>query len=277
MKNRADNFSARSGWEKRIIDVVTILFLVYLFIPLLAMILFSFAGKWNSTVLPEVWSIDAYTTIFMDDEFCASLLHSLTAAFCVVLIDITVVVLALFSTTVTGNKKMENLMEALSIIPVALPGIVMALGIIKFYGVAVPRLLGTPFLLIMAQAGFSLPLCFWTLKNVFANSDIKYLYQASCTLGVPTGRFLLRILLPGIKKGIFSAAVMAFTSSFNDFALAQLIVGARWQTLPILQNKYIKLDGHLMSAMAVTGNLIIFLLLMMAAYFNNRKAMEKRV
>lgn len=266
----------KSTWEQRMLQIVTILFLIYLFAPLIAMVFFSFAGKWTNTILPESWSMDAYVTIFTDKEFCSSLLHSLTAGFFVVVIDITIVVLALFSTTVTGNKKMENFMEAMSIIPVALPGIVMALGIIKFYGVVFSKLLGTPFLLIMAQAGFSLPLCFWTLKNVFANSDIKHLYQASSTLGVPNGKFLIRVLVPSIKKGIFSAAVMAFTSSFNDFALAQLIVGARWQTLPILQNKYIKLDGHLMSAMAITGNVIIMLLLMLAAYFNNRKVMEKR-
>ena len=275
MKKKLEN--EKSIWERRIIHIVTVLFLIYLFIPLLSMILFSFAGKWTSTVLPESWSMEAYATIFSDKEFRISLLHSLTAGICVVVIDITIVILALFSTTVTGNKKMENLMEALSIIPVALPGIVMALGIIKFYGVVAPRMLGTPFLLIMAQAGFSLPLCFWTLKNVFANSDVKYLYEASSTLGVPVGRFFVSVLVPSIKKGIFSAAVMAFTSSFNDFALAQLIVGARWQTLPILQNKYIKLDGHLMSAMAISGNIIIILLLMLAAYVNNRKAMEKKI
>lgn len=268
--------SEKSIWEQRIIRIVTILFLIYLFVPLIAMIFFSFAGKWTNTILPESWSLNAYTTIFSDKEFLTSLLHSLIAGSFVVVIDITIVVLALFSTTVTGNKKMENCMEAMSIIPVALPGIVMALGIIKFYGAVFPALLGTPFLLIMAQAGFSLPLCFWTLKNVFANSDMKHLYQAAATLGIPTGKFLIRVLVPSIKKGIFSAAVMAFTSSFNDFALAQLIVGARWQTLPILQNKYIKMDGHIMSAMAITGNVIIMLLLILATYFNNQKKMEKR-
>ncbi len=240
------------------------------------MILFSIAGKWTNTILPEWWSLDAYATIFSDEEFLSSMGHSLIAAAFVVVIDIATVVMALFATTVTGNKKVENIMEALSIIPVAIPGIVMSLGTIKFYGVFWPKLLGTPFLLIMAQAGFSLPLCFWTLKNVFANSDIRHLYEASCTLGVPTAKFIFYVLVPSIKKGIFSAAVMAFTASFNDFALAQLIVGARWQTLPILQNKYIKLDGHLMSAMAISGNIIIFLLLMLASYFNNRKVERKK-
>lgn len=257
--------------EKISFYVLTSLFLLYIFLPMLSIILFSFAGKWTNTVLPETWTWDAYVAVFTNKDFASSLLRSSIIGVSVVLIDIIIVLCALLGVSLMRNKKIGGAMELLSIIPVALPGVVLALGCILFYGEAIPLLLGSPLLLIFAEAAFALPIVFWTMKNAFRSIDAKVLYEASSMLGGSTLVFLRRVLVPNLRKGIITAGIMAFTTAFNNFALAQLITGSSFKTLPMVQKEFMRIDGHQTSAMAIISILITFIL----AYSLSRPSRRK--
>jgi putative spermidine/putrescine transport system permease protein len=255
---------------------VTGIFIFYTVLPLISVLLFSIAGKWTNTILPERWSLSAYVKIFSNAEFISSLTHSCVVSLCVVAVDLSVVILGLLGVSLGAGKKALALMEALAIIPIALPGVVLALASVTFFGEVLPMLLGSPLLLICAESAFSLPLVFWTLRNAFRNTDIKQLYHASCVLGAPLHKFIFMALLPALNKGIMAGGALAFTTAFNNFALAQLIVGARWKTLPVLQNGYIVVDGHQTSAMAIISIALTFTLIMIAGTISGRRMGETR-
>jgi len=256
--------------------IITVSFLLYTFVPMVSVLLFSFAGKWTHTMLPETWSVSAYTQVFSNSEFLSSLLRSCFVSLCVMMIDLTVVILALLGLKLTGSKKTEGIMEMVSIIPVALPGVILALGCILFYGEVFPALLGTPLLLILTEAAFALPFVFWTLQNAFNNSDIKRLYEASCILGAPLLKFICLILLPNLRKGILAASAMSFTICFNDFALAQLLVGAGFKTMPLFQMDFMKIDGHQTSAIAIISIMVTFVLATVLGTIKKDKTREAR-
>jgi putative spermidine/putrescine transport system permease protein len=255
---------------------ITGIFIFYTVLPLISVLLFSIAGKWTNTILPERWSLSAYIKIFSNAEFISSLTHSCVVSLCVVIIDLSVVTLGLLGISFGASRRALALMEVLAIIPVALPGVVLALASVTFFGKALPALLGSPLLLICTESAFSLPLVFWTLRNAFRDTDIKQLYHASCVLGAPLYKFIFMVLLPALNKGMMAGGALAFTTAFNNFALAQLIVGARWKTLPVLQNGYIAIDGHQTSAMAIVSIALTFTLIIIAGTIKGRGTGETR-
>ena len=252
--------SVKTNYEKILFYIVTGLFLIYTIFPVISVVLFSVSGKWNMTLLPEVWSLSAYRELFMNSLFWSSFARSFLVSFLVVLMDILIITAALLGVELSGNKKMMTLLETISIIPVALPGVVLALSTVTFYGEAFPLLLGSPVLLVFSEAVFAFPFMLWSLKNTFMSINAGVLYDASCTLGVPTWKFILKILVPSLKKGMLTGGIMVFTTTFNNFALAQLIVGSGWETYQVFLNKLMRIDGHMASAMVLTGTAMTFIL-----------------
>ena len=259
-------FAVKVNYEKILFYIVSILFLVYTIFPVISVVLFSFSMKWNMTLLPEVWSLSAYKELFMNSLFWESFGRSFLVSFFVVLMDIFIITAALLGVELSGSRKMMTLLETISIIPVALPGVVLALSTVTFYGEALPLLLGSPILLIFSEAVFAFPFMLWSLKNTFMSINAGVLYDASCTLGVPTWKFLLKILIPSLRKGILTGGIMVFTTTFNNFALAQLIVGSGWETYQVFLNKLMRIDGHMASAMVLTSTVMTFVLVAVCSF-----------
>lgn len=240
--------------------VLTGLFLLYTFLPICSVLLFSLAGKWTGTILPEVWSVEAYINIASNPEFWGALGRSLIMGVSVSVIDIFVVLTALLGVTLMDGDRAAGWMEMVAIIPLALPGVTLALGSVLFYGKVMPVLLGTPALLILTAAAFGIPFVFWTLQNAFRNMPVRSMYEAACTMGATTPQFIIRILMPNLRSGMLAAGIMAFTSAFNDYALTLMITGAGWNTLPLMQSNYAKIDGHQTNAIAIVSIVITFVL-----------------
>ena len=253
-------FAVKVNYEKILFYIVSILFLLYTIFPVISVVLFSFSGKWNMTLLPEIWSFSAYSDLFTNSLFWGSFGRSFLVSFLVVLMDIFIITAALLGVELSGSRKMMTLLETISIIPVALPGVVLALSTVTFYGEVFPLLLGSPVLLIFSEAVFAFPFMLWSLKNTFMSINVGTLYDASCTLGVPTWKFILKVLIPSLGKGILTGGIMVFTTTFNNFALAQLIVGSGWETYQVFLNKLMRIDGHMASAMVLTSTAMTFIL-----------------
>jgi putative spermidine/putrescine transport system permease protein len=249
--------------------VINAFFLIYIIFPLLATLLFSISSKWTNTVFPETWSLDAYKTIFTHQDFYHVIGRTVFLASIVTFIELAITIMALLGIRI-GGQKLEGLIVTLSIIPLALPGVVLALGTIKFYGIIAPFMLGKPALLIGAQTAFGLPFVYWTLLNAFKSLDVNGLYDASRTLKCSCLVFIIRILVPSLKRGIIIAGVTAFAAAFNSFALSQLLVGAAWETYPVYLYKYFKTDGHIASTLSIIFTIIIFIMSTAVAGFRNK-------
>lgn len=264
----------RDRWERIGFSAVSIFFLLYLGVPILTTVLFSLSGKWTDTILPQSWSLNAYSIIFASDEFYSSLFRTIFLCLVVAVLEVAVTIPAVFAIKI-GNEGLGRMIQILSIIPIALPAVVLALGSVKFYGATVPALLGTPALLIGVQAAFGLPFVYWTILNAFQAVDVVELYNAARTLRCGTLEFIIRIMIPSLKKGIIIAGVIAFASTFDNFALQQLIVGAGWETFAMYQYKYFTMDGHVVSTLSVIGMLIIFIMSWIAGFQSKAKGERK--
>src|SRR6266567_6315803 len=209
-----------------------ILVVLYLTVPLAATLVFGLSnGK----------SIDfsTYQQIFSDSNFSATLLLSLGLAF-------TSTILAIVLVTPTAYwvqlrlPQARPLMEFLSLVPFAVPAIVLGVGLLEVYSSSNPlinilslglvpllshdpfNIVNTPPLLVCGYVIIALPFVYRPIDNSLRAINTRVLTEAAYSLGSGWWRAFLTVILPNIWPGVISAALLTFSTAMGEFTLASL-------------------------------------------------------
>lgn len=206
-------------------------FLIYavLYLPVAVMMIFSFNDQrynyyWNG------FTTQWYAKLFSNSSLVGSLVYSL-------LIAVLSTLLSVFIGTIgaLGLKryefKMKKYINNLLYIPIIVPEIVMAVALlIIFMKIGVALGLGT---ILIGHCTFCIPYAVVTIKGRISG-DNETLEEASMDLGADRVQTFLRVTLPNIFPGVMSAAFLAFTLSFDDVVMSNMLAGAKQSTLPVL-------------------------------------------
>lgn len=126
------------------------------------------------------------------------------------------------------NKKLKKYVMLLNNVPILNADIVtgisimvMCLALSSFLPI---DLLGFPAMLI-AHVLFTLPYVVLSVLPKLSELD-ENLYEAAVDLGCRPFMALLKIVIPAIKAGILSGAMLAFTLSVDDFVISYYTTGA---------------------------------------------------
>jgi putative spermidine/putrescine transport system permease protein len=245
---------------------------LYLVLPLLATVAFSLATVWSRTVLPEGYTLEWYKAAITDDRFLPTTMHTLQATLGAAIISPLLVVPALLAVHLRAPK-WKPWLEFLSIVPWALPGVVLALAMIRAY--ISPYNVSRPALLILTYVLLSLPFMFRSIDASLSAIDARTLAEAAQMLGAGWFDIGRRILLPGIMPGLMSGVLLIAALGAGEYALASLMAGSGWKTFPIYQAQAQNVDGRIASALAVIGLLYVLavsLLLLFVAGRNRGRA-----
>jgi putative spermidine/putrescine transport system permease protein len=68
---------------------------VYLFVPVIATIIYSLATKWDSTILPEGYTLQFYAALFSDKRFLLSLLKTMNISLLTAIVSVIVLLLVI--------------------------------------------------------------------------------------------------------------------------------------------------------------------------------------
>ena len=230
-------------------------FVLYLVLPLAATLLFALATRWTTTILPERLTTTWIWQTIREPRFLETLRRSLTMGSIVIVTDLGLVVPALVVMTVTRSR-WRPLLDAASLVPYAMPGVVLALALIRFYGMAFPPLLNTPWLLGAAHAALALPIVYWAILNNLKAIKLYDLYEAAVTCGARWPQIIRFVVLPNIRTGMAIAAVAGFTASFTDFAVANFVVGGSWLMFSVWQGYVMHQNGHIMAVTSVVSLIV---------------------
>ncbi|MDR7543471.1 MAG: ABC transporter permease subunit [Armatimonadota bacterium] len=236
------------GWALVLIGA----FVIYLVLPLAVTLLFALATRWTSTVLPEHLTTEWVIRTVREPRFGETIRRSLALGGVVVLADLVLVVPALVVATIRQSR-WRPVLDAASLLPYAMPGVVLALALLRFYGAAAPALLNTPWLLGAAHATLALPIVYWAVLNNLRAIRLHELYDASVTCGARWTQTLRYVVLPNIRTGMAVAAVAGFTASFTDFAVANFVVGGSWLTFSVWQGYIMRQNGHIMAVTSIVS------------------------
>ncbi|MFT4037279.1 MAG: ABC transporter permease subunit [Thermomicrobiales bacterium] len=242
--------------------------LLYLGLPLLATLLFSLATVWSRTILPEGYTLDWYRAAIADPLFAPTASRTLQATIGAAIISPLLVVPALLAVHLRAPR-FKPWLEFLSIIPWALPGVVLALAMIRAY--VGPYNVNRVLLLILTYVLLSLPFMFRSIDASLTSIDAHTLSEAAQMLGAGWFDIGRRVLLPGIMPGLMSGILLIAALGAGEYALASLLAGSGWKTFPIYQAQAQNVDGRVASALAIIGLIYVMIVSLSLLYIAGRR------
>jgi putative spermidine/putrescine transport system permease protein len=211
----------------RVLLAVAILLLIF---PLLLVVVASFNDSPQATVAQFVgFTLKWYALVFENPRYLADAWTSLQLALAAVALALAICLPAAFA-LVRGTFRGREALGALYVLPLALPGIAIGLGMLKLlqWFNALPPFLGILAVHVVLIAPFMLML----LRASVSQLD-RSLEEAAGGLGAVPARIFRRVILPQLGPGIGVACVISFLHSFGEVTVTAFLTTARMQTLPV--------------------------------------------
>jgi iron(III) transport system permease protein len=246
-------------------------------IPHLGVFLTSITGRWFLSVLPSEYTIKFYQEIFSHDLTLLSIKNSLLLSSLSTIID---VVLGVTIAYLLARKRVpgRDALDALAMLPLALPGLVVAFGYVAAFS-ATPldaRINPVP-LLVIAYSVRRLPYMVRAAYAGFQQSSVA-LEEAAMNLGASPFKTLYQITFPLLFANLVAGAVLCFSFAMLEVS-DSLILALKEQNYPITKAIYALLgriaDGpYIASAMGMLGLLLLAGSLFIAGRFFGRRMGE---
>ena len=231
--------------------VALVLVILYLLVPLGATLAFGLSTG-------SGFSLSALQRTFSDPDFSQTLLVSLELALGATLLAILLVTPTVYWVHLRLPRA-RPLLEFLSLVPFAMPAIVLGVGLLQQYsGTSGPlinilslglvpllsnglNIIDTPPLFICAYVVIALPFVYRPIDNSLRAINTTVLTEAAYSLGSGWWRAFLTVILPNIWPGVLSAALLTFSTVMGEFTIASLF---NIYTFPIFLNATGQNDPH---------------------------------
>ena len=235
------------------------LILAFLYLPIVVLIVQSFnAGK--SRAKWEGFSFRWYGELFHDPNIMNALIITLAIALLAALFSTIIGTLAAIGIHAM-KKRPQNLMLTLNNIPMTMPDIVTGISLmLLFIFTQVERGFVT---MLLAHITFDVPYVILSIMPKLKQMN-KHSYEAALDLGASPFYALRKVILPQIKPGIVTGAMLAFTLSLDDFTISYFTTSPLVQNLSTLiysqARKGIKPTMNALSALRFVALLVLLLL-----------------
>lgn len=199
----------------------------FLYLPIVVLIVMSFnSGK--SPYLYEGFSLKWYGVLAGDETVMQGLVNTLIVA-----TGTTVLATVLGTLLAVGLARYtrSRLLDAVGLLPAVLPDLVLAIGLLVFYG-TIKMTLGLHSV-VLAHVVFAMAFVAAVVRTRLTHADPS-LEEASRDLGAGPVSTFLRITLPQLAPGVLAGALLAFTLSIDEFVIAFFTAAPTEPTLPIV-------------------------------------------
>ena len=250
---------------KTLSRIYIVLILLFLFAPIIVMMLFSFNST-RSTAVFSGFSFKWYAELFRDEKAGEALLNTLKLAVLSSIIATVLGTIAAVGLSRLKRRWVRNTIQSVTNIPMMNPDIVTAVSMLMFF-VFVGSALGIAsrsFLTVLiAHVTFNLPYVILSITPKIRQMD-KNLLEAAADLGCTPIETFFRVELPVILPGVLSGLLMAFTLSLDDFIITQFTKGEGFYTLPTyiyaMTKKKVTPDMYALSTLIFLVILVLLIL-----------------
>ena len=208
--------------------VILVAALLFLFVPLLVVVAFSF-NEGGSVTLPfRGGTLDWYRGILSSPEFREAVANSAKVATVVAVATLLLGTLAAYGIT-RARSRFRPVVALLLFLPLTLPGLFLGLSLlVVFSGAEISLSLGT-----VAAAHLVYVLPYYLLISVAALQRLDpALEEVGADLGGGAWLVFQRVTLPQIWPILLAAALLAFLLSFDEFIITFFVIGPQ-STLPL--------------------------------------------
>jgi iron(III) transport system permease protein len=249
-------------WRWVTFTVCAIFITVMIVLPLATLAMGTFMEVFGFFDLAASWTTRHWTTAFNDRIFIRSLINTLTLGFGASILGTLVYALIAYfivRTRLPGRR----LIDVLSWLPWALPGILISLALLWAVlgsGSWVRALYGTVSLLILAIIVKEMPLGSQIIKAAVMQIS-KELEEASEASGASWGATFWRVLIPLLKPTLMAVGIIMFIAAVREIPAVVFLSTNQSRTISLLMLDSIA-DANMEKA-AVIGLFIVFLLLVL--------------
>jgi spermidine/putrescine transport system permease protein len=221
---RAAGGEVGSRWPGRVLDTVAALVLLYLFVPIFVIVLYSFnrpQGRFN--FVWKAFSFDAWRDPFKYPQLVDAMKLSLKVATIstgVSLLFGTLIALAICRYSFRGSGSIGLLL----VLPLTTAEVVLGSALLSlFLQVNASSGFAT---IVISHIMFQVSYVALTVKARIRGFDWT-LEEAAMDLGATPLRVVMKVTLPLIAPGIAAAAMLSFALSLDDFIITMFNAGSR--------------------------------------------------
>ncbi|KAI4442016.1 ABC transporter permease subunit [Schaedlerella arabinosiphila] len=212
--------------------VVLTLTCIFLLIPFLATLVYSFTVGWTK-LLPAGWTLKYWGQAFTEPELWPAILRGVLISIPPILICNVVVILALY-TSVVYYPKLEKYIQAICMVPNSLKGVIIAIPVLALYA-GTPTIFSNRMVMLVCIYSISiLPFVYQGIRNNLHGINVTQLLEAAEILGAGKLYAFVRIVLPSMLSGILVSSLLALSTVFGDFAIIKIIAGNKFETVQML-------------------------------------------
>jgi spermidine/putrescine transport system permease protein len=264
--------AALSKNGRRVLRGFFALVVLFLYAPIVILLIFSF----NNSELPS-FPLSGFTLHWYHEFLVnADLRGALeTSAIIAALSSLGAVALGTVASLAIARRRFRGkaVASAFLLSPLVIPFVVFGISLLLlFHSIGIPRSILT---VVIGHIVISLPYAILVLVPRLEQID-PALEEAAYDLGAGHLRTFRSVTLPLILPAIVSAFLIAFTTSFDEYAVASFVVGSR-VTFPIYLYSALRFPSQLPQVIAVAVVVLMVSLAVVVAAEIGRRAAERRL
>jgi spermidine/putrescine transport system permease protein len=245
---------------------------VFLYAPIVILLIFSF----NDSAVPA-FPLSGFTLHWYHQFLTNSDLKGAleTSAIVAALSSVGAVVLGVLAAIALTRRRVRGraAVSALLLSPLVIPYVVFGISLLLlFHQLGVPRSILT---VVIGHVVISLPYTILVLVPRLDQVDVS-LEEAAFDLGASRLRTFRSITFPLILPAVVSAFLIAFTTSFDEYAVASFVVGPR-VTFPIYLYSALRFPSQLPQVIAVAVVVLVLSLMVVVGAEVGRRVAERRL
>ena len=204
------------------------------------------------------------------DLYAGTILLSFVIAFATLVVTLVVGVPAAYALHSNGGR-LSRIVEEVITLPIAIPGLAIALALILTYG-GFGGFRRSWLFILTGHVIFTMPFMVRSVMAVFATVDIKTLDEGAASLGASPVRRFIEVIVPNAVPGILAGALMVITLSLGEFNLTWMLHTPLTKTLPIgLADSYASMRLEVASAYTLIFFVMIIPLLVAMQIFADKE------
>jgi spermidine/putrescine transport system permease protein len=248
------------------------LLIVFLYAPIAILLIFSF----NNSALPTFplsgFTLHWYHQFLTNADLRAAIE---TSALVAALSSVGAVLLGVLASFALARRRIPGraAVSALLLSPLVIPYVVFGISLLLFFhATGIPRSVLT---VVIGHIVISLPYTILVLVPRLDQIDVA-LEEAAADLGASPLETFRLIVLPLILPAVVSAFLIAFTTSFDEYAVASFVVGTR-VTFPIFLYSALRFPSQLPQVIAVAVVVMVISLVVVVSAEIGRRVAERRL
>ena len=261
---------SRNG--RRLMRLFFALVVVFLYAPIAILLVFSF----NRSPVPS-FPLSGFTLRWYHDFLVNGAMRAAleTSAIVAAISSVVAVVLGILASLALARRGFlgKGLVTALLLSPLVIPFVVLGLALLLLFHV-----LGVQLSILTLAVGhvvISIPYTILVLLPRLEQID-RSLSEAAYDLGAGPLTTFRRITFPLILPAVISAFLIAFTTSFDEYAVASFLAGSRL-TFPLYLYSALRFPSQLPQVIAVAVIVLVLTLVVIVAAEVFRRRVEARL